>query len=67
MKHVMHIEGVPYYRYVVRFTLADGRRRRWVRWSPGPPWVYSEVGRELIERFGDNGVRKGSVSITASH
>ncbi len=40
-------EGVPYYRYVVTYTLTDGRRRRMVRWSPGLPWLQSEVAREL--------------------
>lgn len=50
------IEGVPYFRYRIQFKLADGRRRSWVRWSPGPPWVYEEVGRELSSRFGHEGV-----------
>jgi hypothetical protein len=58
------IEGVTYYRFRVTFRLADGRRRRWVRWSPGPPWVRDEVGRELYERFGLSGVRERSCSIT---
>jgi hypothetical protein len=34
-----------------------------VRWSPGPPWVRDEVGRELVERFGVEGIKAGSVSI----
>jgi len=57
------IEGVPYYRFLVRYTLADGRRLRMVRWSPGFPWVRDEVGRELLDRFGLEGIRRGSVSI----
>jgi hypothetical protein len=49
-KRVAMVEGVPWYPHVVRFTLADGRRRRWVRWSPGHHWVYGEVARELQDR-----------------
>jgi hypothetical protein len=60
---LVEIEGVPYHRHVVRFRLADGRRRRLVRWSPGAPWVYDEVGRELLERYGANGVRERSCTI----
>lgn len=45
------IEGVPYHRYVVKFQLADGRRRRWVRWSPGEPWIREELVREFEARF----------------
>ena len=60
------IEGVPYHRFVVRFRLADGRRRRWMRWSPGGPFVYDEVGRELIDVFGRDGVAPGSVTINAA-
>ncbi len=58
------IEGVRYYRHRVRFRLADGRRRSWVRWSPGHPWVLGEVGRELLERFGESGVRCHSCAVT---
>ena len=59
----MRIEGVSYYAFVVRYTLADGRRRRMVRWSPGWPWVRDEVGRELVARFGVDGIKPRSVSI----
>lgn len=62
----MIIEGVPYYRHVIRYTLADGRRRRMVRWSPGFPWIRSEVGRELADRFGLDGIKHGSVTITVT-
>jgi len=58
------IEGVAYYQFLVRYTLADGRRRRMVRWSPGAPWVYEEVGRELVDRFGVTGIRERSVTLT---
>ncbi len=57
------VEGVPYFPHVVRFRLADGRRRRWVRYSPGYPWVREEVGRELMARFGAEGVRAHSCTI----
>lgn len=59
------IENVPYYRFVVRYTLATGQRRRMVRWSPGAPWVYEEVGRELCDRFGLEGIKPGSVTINS--
>ena len=59
----MMVEGVPYYRHVVRFTLADGRRRRWVRWSPGAPWVTGEVLHELVDAFGRGAIKPGSVTI----
>lgn len=43
----MIIEGVSYSRYRITFTLADGRRRRWVRWAPGANWMCEAVRREL--------------------
>lgn len=61
----MLIEGVRYHRYVVRYTLRTGQRRRMVRWSPGAPWVYDEIGRELLERYGADGVRPRSCTIVA--
>lgn len=57
------IEGVTYYPFLVRFTLADGKRRRIVRWSPGDPWVRDEIGRELVERYGLEGIKERSVTI----
>jgi hypothetical protein len=60
---VRYVEGVPYYPFLVRFTLADGRKRRVVRWSPGDPWVRQEVARELVERFGVEGLQERSVTI----
>jgi hypothetical protein len=65
-KRVAMVEGVPWYPHVVRFTLADGRRRRWVRWSPGHHWVYGEVARELQDRFGYSGVKERSCTIRLS-
>jgi hypothetical protein len=61
--NVRIIEGVPYYPHVVTYTLATGQRRRMRRWSPGNPWVREEVARELIDRFGFEGIKQGSVSI----
>jgi hypothetical protein len=60
------IEGVPYQRFRVTFRLTDGRRRRWMRWSPGWTWVYDSVARELYETFGDRSVRAGSLRIEAA-
>ena len=60
---VLFVEGVPYLRYVVSYVLASGPRRRMVRWSPGYPWVRSEIARELVDRFGDDGIRPHSVTI----
>lgn len=65
MPTVRIIEGVPYYRHRVRFQLADGRRRTWVRWSPGAHWVYQEVARELDDRFGIEGIKPRSCTIEA--
>ena len=45
------IEGVEYSAFVVRFRLADGRARRWIRWSPSVGvWVREELERELAAR-----------------
>jgi hypothetical protein len=63
MHNLKMIEGVSYYRFVVRFRLADGRERRWFRWSPGHPWVRDEIGRELHAKFGADGVQPGSATI----
>lgn len=63
------VEGVPWFRYVVRFKLlsgasgAGGRWRRVVRWSPGPPWIYGEIARELDARYGVERIGRGSVSV----
>ncbi len=58
------IEGVPYHRFVVRYTLMSGKRRRLVRWSPGFPWVRTEVLRELDDRHGIEEIKPNSVTIT---
>jgi hypothetical protein len=56
------LEGVRYYPFRVRFRLASGQRRRWIRWSPGFPWVQAEVQRELQDTFGIDGVKSVSIS-----
>ena len=61
--HVRHVENVPYYKFRIRYRLATGERRTMVRWSPGFPWVRDEIGRELVERFGLEGIAPGSVTI----
>lgn len=43
-------EGVPYYPYRVRFKLADGRRRSWVRWAPNWQYMWESLNRELHDR-----------------
>lgn len=60
---VTFIEGVPYFRFRVRYTLACGKRRRMTRLSPGFPWVREEVARELFERYGAESIKPGSVTI----
>lgn len=63
MNAPLYIEGIPYWPFLVRYTLADGKRRRMTRRSPGEPWVYSEIGRELVDRYGVEGIKPGSVTI----
>lgn len=65
MKAPLLIEGVRYYPFIVRYRLADGRRRRMRRWSPGFPWVREEVARELQDRFDVTDIQAGSVRISA--
>ena len=40
-------EGVTYYPYVVSYGDSQGKRRRKTLWSPGYPWLGSEVLRFL--------------------
>lgn len=61
--HVRHVENVPYYKFRIRYTLATGQRRSMVRWSPGFPWVIDEIGQELVDRFGEDGIADRSVTI----
>jgi hypothetical protein len=59
----MLIEGVTYYRYRVAFRLADNRRRRWIRWAPALQYAHEAVARELVERFGIEGIAPHSCTI----
>lgn len=43
----MIVEGVRYYRFIVRFRWADGRRARWVRWAPAVVFMREQLIREL--------------------
>lgn len=65
-KYLRVIEGVVYYRFEVRFQLADGRRRVWKRWAPAKMYARESVARELADRFGLNGVKPRSCSIEAA-
>jgi len=58
------VEGVRWYRHFVSFRLVDGRRRRWVLWSPGWPWVRSEAARMLAEEVGVANIVPGSARIS---
>lgn len=60
------VEGVTYFRFAVRFRLADGTRRCWYRWSAGFPWVREETAREIETTFGHEGVRPNSIRIKRS-
>jgi hypothetical protein len=53
----MIIEGVEYYRFRIYFRLANGKRRLWYRWSPGDPWAYDSIARELSDRFSPSEIR----------
>ena len=60
------IEGVPYYRYVVRFVLLTEKgsvRRKRVFYSPGEPWVRTEVSRALVDYYGLERIKPGSVTL----
>lgn len=56
------IEGVPYYPFIVRFTVvSNGRKRQCMYrlWSPGEPWIREEIARKLdnIDNVQPNSVR----------
>jgi len=62
----VNIEGVEYERFRVYYTVLEvgiSKRRRMVRWAPGFPWVYTEIARELVDRFGLDNIKPGSVTI----
>lgn len=56
----MMIDGVPYSRFRISFRLASGKRRRWIRWSVGQPWIDGEIARELEETFSCDELPSGS-------
>jgi hypothetical protein len=58
-----HVEGVPYYRFKVRLRLKNGNRRSFTQYSPGYPWVRTEVARRVDAEFGIENVRAGSCTI----
>lgn len=60
------IEGVTYYRYVVCFTLKDGRRRRWVRWFNLLDRKLACIMRELTDRVGLDAIKDGSLTYHAT-
>jgi hypothetical protein len=60
---VLIIENVEYQRYLVTFRLSSGARRRWVRWAPAMVFAREAVARELVDRFGLDGIAPKSVSI----
>ena len=53
------VEGVAYRKYRVAFRLTDGKRRAWVRWSPGWPWIQDELAREFQDK--DMPIKPGSL------
>lgn len=58
------LEGVPYHRFVIRFTLATGERRRWVRYSPALSFMRSELVREWSQKgIEPTDLKLGSCSI----
>ena len=54
----MTIEGVPYFRYLVRYVTTHGRRRTKVLYSPGRPWIGEAVRRWIACE--DIDVKRGS-------
>lgn len=57
------VEGVPYRRHRVRLRMTDGRRRAFVLWSPGAPWVRVEAARTAVDRFGFENIAPGSLTV----
>lgn len=60
----MIVEGVPYYRFLITFRWADGRRARWVRWAPAEMYMRESLERELCARgIESEDIRPRSVQI----
>jgi hypothetical protein len=58
-----NIEGVTYYRFRARFRTTDGKRRSKIVWSPGEPWLRTEVARTLDAVFGIEAIKPYSCVI----
>jgi len=56
------IEGVTYYRYRVAFRLVSSGRKRRTFWSPGHPWVRTEIARWLDGTYGIEAIVPQSVT-----
>ena len=54
----MNYEGVPYFRYLVRYVTTSGKRRRKVLYAPGRPWIRDTVDRWI--HYDGVDVRAGS-------
>lgn len=59
----MLVEGVLYHRFRVRYTLATGQRRVMIRWAPALVYMRESVLRELVDRYGLEGIAPNSVII----
>jgi hypothetical protein len=59
------IEGVTYYPFRVRFRLADGRRRVWIRYAPALQYAYESLNREWSARFEPSELMPGSCTVRA--
>lgn len=58
-----NVEGVTWYKYTVRYKLKGERRSRSLTtWSPGEPWIRTELGRLLDEKYGIDNIEPGSVT-----
>ena len=56
-------EGVPYHPFIVTFRTKDGARHHETHYSPGFPWVRTEVARSIDERIGVEQVVPGTCVI----
>ena len=58
------IEGVRYYPFLVSYRLRSGKRKSFTYYSPGEPWVRSEVARLLDDEVGIENIAPGSAKIS---
>jgi hypothetical protein len=56
-------QGVSYSAFRVRFKLTTGDIKRWIRWSPGFPWIVEEITREIQDRFESGDILPRSLTI----